>query len=114
MIKRLNENAQSYANCCGGEGEARIDNLFDAKDLYANPSWVGMVNLGKDDTVGYHQHNGDMELYTIVKGTALFNDNGTEAILYPGDTTLTKDGEFHSIKPYECDELSFLAAVITL
>ena len=114
MIKRLNENAENCPNCCGGEGCAAIEKLFDANDLYAHPTWIGMVNLGRDDTVGYHRHTGDMELYVIIKGDALFNDNGIEVVLHPGDITLTRDGESHSIRAYACDELSFLAQVISM
>ncbi len=111
MIKRLNANAVDTPNCCGGEGIALLDALCCGKTIYPKANWVGMVTLNKDATVGYHQHTGDMEIYTMVSGRALFNDNGTEVILEVGDTAITYDGESHSIKPYECDSISFLAIV---
>ena len=34
--------------------------------------------------IGYHVHTNESETYYILKGTARFNDNGTEHILCPG------------------------------
>lgn len=112
MVKKFNAGASDSPKCCGGEGVAKIDLLFDTKTFYSRPTWMGMVTLGPNDTVGYHQHTRDMEIYTVVKGKGIFNDNGTEVIVEPGDTTVTKIGEWHGIKAYDCDELSFVATVI--
>ena len=51
--------------------------------------------------IGYHVHTNESETYYILKGTARFNDNGTEHILCPGDVAFTGSGDGHGIEALE-------------
>ena len=53
------------------------------------------------DGIGYHVHTNESETYYILKGTARFNDNGTEHILCPGDVAFTGSGDGHGIEALE-------------
>ncbi len=47
-----------------------------------------------------HPHPGQTEINFIVKGKALFIDNGKEYILEPGDVHINYDGEEHAVAAY--------------
>lgn len=71
-----------------------------------------IMNLHKDSMVGYHQHESDNEIYLVLDGTAVINDNGNEDILNPGDMLVTMRGESHSIENKSDTTLVFLAIII--
>ena len=45
--------------------------------------------------IGWHIHHGDGETYYILKGVGVYNDDGTEVTVGPGDVTFT-DAELES------------------
>ena len=55
---------------------------------------------------------GEDELYYILSGRAETNDNGTVRELVPGDSTLTRSGEGHSIKAVGTENLELLATIV--
>ena len=112
MVLFFNKHAAVSEKCYGGTGKALIEKLAGPEKFYQTPVFYGTVQLGSDDTVGDHQHKGNMEIYTIIKGKAIYNDNGTEIKVSEGDTTIVYDGEFHGIRPDDCDELIFAALII--
>ena len=59
-----------------------------------------------------HVHEGEDELYYILSGRAETNDNGTVRELVPGDSTLTRSGEGHSIKAVGTENLELLATIV--
>ena len=97
-------------NCCGGEGQVAISEIISPELLYRKNTFFSFVKMNAGDSVGYHTHSGDMEIYIITRGKAIYNDNGLEIELNVGDVTITFDGEAHSIKPAE-GELEFIATL---
>jgi mannose-6-phosphate isomerase-like protein (cupin superfamily) len=71
-----------------------------------------IMNLLKDSQVGLHKHENDNEIYLILDGTAIVNDNGNEDILNPGDMIVTVKGESHSIENKSETTVVFLAIII--
>ncbi|MCX8083558.1 MAG: cupin domain-containing protein [Calditerrivibrio sp.] len=71
-----------------------------------------VVNLQPDSSVGYHQHVNDMEIYLMLDGTGVVNDNGNIDILKPGDMLITNFGEFHSIENKSAEPITFLAIIM--
>ena len=62
--------------------------------------------------VGFHVHEGETESYYILSGVGLYNDNGTETEVHPGDITFTHRGEGHGIKNAGDEDLHFIALVV--
>lgn len=113
MIKKVTDfKIITEEECCGGVGKAVLGQVLTAKDTYEKVPAYAIVTLGPEDSVGYHIHHGDMEIYTVLKGTAIFNDNGTEVILQENESGITYDGEGHAIRPASGEELQFLACTI--
>ena len=98
---------------CGGAGTTQIKHFTDGQDYKGRSSLLARVTLNPGDSVGYHVHEGEEELYHILSGTAKYDDNGKETvILSPGDTTITVSGEGHSIENVGDDVLEFIAVIL--
>jgi mannose-6-phosphate isomerase-like protein (cupin superfamily) len=84
-------------NMRGGDGSVIIKHLLDKERLYDKGRLFAQLTVKKGCSIGTHRHDGEMEAFYILSGTASFNDNGTQTVLYPGDVAYTADGESHSI-----------------
>ena len=62
-------------------------------------------------SVGKHFHYGEEEIYIIVKGRAIVEDDDTKFELGPGDSILTGDGHSHSIRNETEEDLEFIAVI---
>lgn len=113
MIRKVdNFKSKIEKSCCGGSGKAVLSSVLSQNEIYKEVSMFSVVTLNCGDEVGYHIHKGDMEIYMVLKGCAVFNDNGTEVVLNEFDTAITYDGEGHSIRPIDGTTLQFLACKI--
>lgn len=68
------------------------------------------LEVGKE--IGYHIHNNDCDMYYIISGKGLYNDNGVEKEVSAGTITFTPSGEGHALKNTGNDKLVFIALVI--
>lgn len=113
MIKKTTDFCEVIEQeCCGGNGRAVLHQVITGSEKYDAFGAYAIVTLGPEDSVGYHVHHGDMEIYTVLEGTAVFNDNGTEVILQAMESGITYDGEGHAIRPKDGTTLKFLACTV--
>ena len=96
----------------GGEGVATIENLLTPAELYEKGRLFAKITVDTDSSIGYHVHEGEMESFFIVKGTAEFSDNGETVILNAGDTALTESGSGHSVKNAGDTPLEMIALIL--
>ncbi len=47
-----------------------------------------------------------------MKGSGLYNDNGTPVRVYPGDTAVCNDGELHGLVNDGEEPLEFIALIL--
>ena len=69
------------------------------------------ITLNPGCSIGYHVHEGDAELFYILKGTAEYNDAGEIRTVTAGDVTICPTGTGHGIAN-KTDEVVELVAVI--
>lgn len=62
--------------------------------------------------IGYHVHNGDMEIYYILKGSAEYNDNGAMTTISAGDVTFTPSGSGHGLVCTGTEPLEIIALIL--
>lgn len=85
-----------------------IEKFKDVKD-YFSPKIVGEVNdvyvkiaLIKGDKIPWHNHKNEDELFFILEGSLLFEEEGKESfILQKGDMYIVKRGVNHKISSEE-------------
>jgi quercetin dioxygenase-like cupin family protein len=113
VYKNESHNTVVNENMRGGDGSVVIKHLLDKERLYNNGRLFAQLTIKKGCSIGSHKHEGEMEAFYILSGTALFDDNGTQAVLYPGDVAYTADGESHSIANNDDEDCVLIALIIS-
>ena len=95
-----------------GEGKANLTYLLDGSKE-KNARMFAEVTLDPGCSIGYHQHDKETEYYFILSGTGTVNDDGKEVQVKQGDSVITGNGAFHSIKNSGSVPLVFHAVIVT-
>lgn len=113
LIKEEEVKKVCKANMRGGNGEVTLGFSVGPENPVENSifSLVATINLDPGSSVGYHVHEDDEELYHILAGNGLYNDNGTEIEVKRGDAMICRKGEGHSITNTGKEPMIFLAVV---
>ena len=108
MRKEINTNLR------GGKGDIQAINILENSQNEFNDKGrlFTKTTVKPGDSIGWHQHVGDSEVYYILSGRGLVNDNGTEVEVGAGDMVLTRDGECHSIANNGQEDLVFIALIL--
>lgn len=76
-------------------------------------SMAAQMTLPAGSSVGVHTHENDEELYCIVSGHGTYiRNNGDRVEVGPGDVTLTRRGEQHSILADHQEPITFFAVIV--
>lgn len=109
----LSENcARVEKNLFGGNGNVNMKVLATADEMYKSARLFNHVTLNPGCSLGYHTHEHETEFYYILKGEAVFNDNGTEVILRAGDISATGNGEGHSLENRTDEPVELIALIV--
>ena len=99
MIKRKGSyTPERVDNMRAGDGFVTIERLLTPEELYEKGRFYAIMTLEHGSSIGYHVHEGEMESFYVIAGEAEYIDDGETVRLHPGDTTLTRSGEKHSIR----------------
>ena len=99
MIRRGNECQIEYReHMRDGDGTVQLTNFITGPaELCGKGRLFSRLTLNPGCGIGYHVHEGDSELFFILKGTAEYSDNGTICQVSAGDVTICPPGQGHSI-----------------
>ena len=112
IIRKLDQPVDMLAHVQKGEGIICRRQFLLPEDSYGAGRLFGVFTLAPGDSIGYHQHNGEYELYYILKGKAKVMDNDEEVILEEGDMMQCKDGDSHGIEAVGEEPMEFLAVIL--
>ena len=70
------------------------------------------MTLAPGNSVGYHVHEGDNEIYYILSGTGEYNDNGNICTISAGDVTICNDGESHGLLNTGVEPIELIALIL--
>jgi mannose-6-phosphate isomerase-like protein (cupin superfamily) len=113
MIKRAGElSSEVFPGRFGGKGEVKVTRLLEKDEFHGKGRQFARNTLEPGSSLGYHQHNGDFEVYYILSGRGTVNDNGAETIVGPGDVVVTGDGQYHAIENTGDTTLEYIALVL--
>lgn len=114
MIKRANEMiTELKEQMRGGSGTVELTHIFRQDELTGKARLFARITLNKGCSIGLHNHDAEEEIYYIIQGKAVVNDNGNITEVSAGDAVLTGNGAFHTIENKE-DEPMVMIAVILL
>lgn len=96
----------------GGEGVLHLAHWLDETERCENLGLVATITVEVGGSVGDHTHHGEAEIYRAVSGRALYNDNGTEVEVGPGDVMVCYAGQTHGVKTLGDEEFVFIAIIV--
>lgn len=113
MIRKYEDfKSETRTKMRDGNGDIFISHILDpAADLKAPVRLFAKLTIEKGNSIGYHEHINEEEVFYILKGTAKLDDNGTEKILRTGDVSVTSNAG-HSIANIGEDTLEVMAVIL--
>ena len=113
MVRRESECKVEYReHMRDGDGTVKLTSFIEGpQELCEKGRLFSRIVLEPGCSIGYHVHEGDSELFYFLKGTGIYNDNGTEVEVKAGDVAICPPGTGHGIAN-RSDEVLELVAVI--
>ena len=96
----------------GGSGIVSVTDFVSKDDLNQKGRLFGKIRLEPGVSIGYHVHEGESELFYIMSGTAVYNDNGKEYEVSAGDTTIVTSGNGHGISNRSDSPVELVALIV--
>lgn len=96
----------------GGNGTVEITNFATPEELNNKGRLFANITLKPGCSIGYHVHEADSELFYVMKGEALYNDNGTEYSVSAGDVMLCPAGTGHSVANNGTEDVELCAVIV--
>ena len=113
MVRTKDEQTVEFKCIRNGNGEAEMHKILNSVDeLYGKGRMFNHMILASGRSIGQHTHEGDNEIFYFLKGTGLYNDNGTPVRVYPGYTAICKNGEMHSLVNDGEEPLELIALIL--
>ena len=95
-----------------GEGTVQITNFITSpEEMCGKGRMFSKITLNPGCSIGDHVHEGDSELFYILKGTAEYHDGDEVCTVHAGDVTICQEGKKHGIAN-RSEEVVELVAVI--
>ncbi len=114
MIRKANERVVNKAeHKFGADGFITVRSLINSdEELNGKGRIFAHTTVAPHSGIGFHKHEGDMEIYYVLSGKANYNDNGTIVEIGPGDVTFTPSGTGHGVEnPYD-EPLDIIALIV--
>lgn len=113
MIKKAEEMIKTVKpKMRGGAGQATVTDLLNQGEYTGKARLIATITLEPGCSIGEHVHENEEEIFYIISGTALYNDNGHDNVLTVGDSCICLAGQKHSIANADDKKTLIIAAVI--
>lgn len=96
----------------GGNGQVQLMHIFNSDEFKGKCRMFSQITLEPGCSIGKHEHDQEEEIYYILSGNGIADDNGQLVEIGPGDAIKTGGGEFHSITNNGTEPMTFLAVVL--
>ena len=96
----------------GGNGTVEITSFATPEELNNKGRLFANITLNPGCSIGFHVHENESELFYVMKGDVLYNDNGTECVLGAGDVMVCPAGTGHSIKNESDEDVELIALIV--
>ena len=96
----------------GGDGTIVLHHFLNADEMYGKGRLFSHITVSPGCSIGYHEHHGESEIFAVMSGNGVFNDNGTEVPVSAGDVLVTKSGDGHGIACAGSCPLELIALIL--
>jgi mannose-6-phosphate isomerase-like protein (cupin superfamily) len=97
-----------------GTGSVEVLHVFRTEELAGKARLLARLCLRQGSSIGYHRHEKEEEIFYILRGSGVVNDNGRTVRVGPGDAVLTGGGAGHSIENRDEEPLELMAVILPL
>lgn len=112
MIRKPSEMKTEAKQVRGGKGLVTFQHLFQKEEIKAKTRLCAKLTLPPGASIGMHRHDGEDELFVIIKGSGIIDDGKTRTPVGAGDAILTGNGEEHALENTGSDTLELLALIM--
>lgn len=113
MIRKAADCNKEYReHMRGGNGTVEITNFATPEELNNKGRLFAKITLKPGCSIGFHMHEKDSELFYIMKGQVLYNDNGDECVLSVGDVMLCPAGSGHAVANNGEEDAELCAVIV--
>ena len=113
MIRKEEDSVVTVSNNPrGGIGEIIGKQLILESEMGNNLNGIHINYLDVNSEIGYHEHHNEDEIYYILDGIGIANDNGVEFEISSGSVLYTKAGTGHALRNIGDKALKFLAFMV--
>jgi mannose-6-phosphate isomerase-like protein (cupin superfamily) len=106
MFKELKEQMR------GGAGTIEITHLLDKDEIKGKARLVARIKINPGCSIGLHEHINEEEIFYIISGKGIIDDNGIKREVAAGDAALAKGGEAHSVENTGSSPLEMIAVIL--
>ena len=97
----------------GGSGITQIMHIVPPNKLPANAPFFSIATLKPKCSIGVHAHMTETEVYYVLSGKGVINDNGREIPVETGDCHMCGNGSSHGIVNNGDESLVFIVVIIS-
>ncbi|MCX7710769.1 MAG: cupin domain-containing protein [Clostridia bacterium] len=106
MVREIREQMR------GGKGSVEIAHIFNQDELKGKTRLCAKITLNPGCSIGIHEHVNEEEIFYIIKGKALVEDNGIKQEVQAGDAIVTGGGASHAIENTGNEPLEIMAVIL--
>ena len=99
-------------NLRGGHGPVATEIVYKADEMLGKATLFNRLTVKPGSTIGGHTHETDAEIYYVLSGEVVANDDGAEVIMGAGDAMFTGGGGYHALENRSGSDAVILAIVI--
>lgn len=112
MIKHKNEmRLRTREGIRGGNGVIEDLNILEPEEMLGKCSLFTRFYLDPGDSIGYHSHPDDAEVYYVLSGQLTVIQDDGDVVLGPGDVAFTHSGGSHSVENRSKEPAEMLAVI---
>lgn len=112
MIKRNSDmNLVVNEAMRGGDGSVKVRHVLNPDEIHGKSRMTAVITLEPGCSIGDHVHENEEEIFYVMRGNVIYNDNGETMTLSAGDSCICYGGEKHGVAN-KSDETAELFAVI--
>ncbi len=96
----------------GGKGTIAVTHILKQIQMRGKCRFFGKMLINPGCSVGLHIHENEEEIYYVLKGSGIVEDNGIKQEVKAGDVILTGGGSSHSVDNNTNEPLEVLGIVL--
>lgn len=113
MIQRANSmDVEIKENMKDGKGKVSVTHVLRQIQMRGKCRFFGRMVINSGCSIGLHKHIEEEEIYYILGGRGIVEDNGIKQEVKAGDVILTGGGASHSIENTYDEPLEVLGIIL--